>query len=37
MDRFSLAREGDQVVVDVGAMHKQDVDQAGWDAAVLHL
>jgi Rieske Fe-S protein len=37
MDRFSLAREGDQVVVDVGAMHKEDVDQAGWDAAVLHL
>jgi nitrite reductase/ring-hydroxylating ferredoxin subunit len=37
MDRFSITRAGDQVVVDVGAMHKEDQDQAGWDAAVLHL
>ncbi|HET8835550.1 MAG TPA: Rieske 2Fe-2S domain-containing protein [Gemmatimonadales bacterium] len=37
MDRFSIARQGDQIVVDVGAMHKEDQDQAGWDAAVLHL
>jgi Rieske Fe-S protein len=37
MDRFSLSRSGNEVVVDVGAMHKEDKDQAGWDAAVLHL
>jgi Rieske Fe-S protein len=37
MDRFSLTRSGDEVVVDVEAMHKEDHDQAGWDAAVLHV
>ena len=37
MDRFSITRSGDEVVVDVGTMHKEDQDHAGWDAAVLHL
>jgi Rieske Fe-S protein len=37
MDRFSISRSGDQIVVDVDAMHKEDKDQAGWDAAVVHL
>jgi nitrite reductase/ring-hydroxylating ferredoxin subunit len=37
MDRFSLTRSGGEVVVDVGAMHKEDQDKSGWDAAVLHL
>ncbi len=37
MDRFSVTRSGDEIVVDVGAMHKEDHDQAGWDASVLHL
>ena len=37
MDRFSVTRAGDEVVVDINAMHKEDQDQAGWDAAVLHL
>ena len=37
MDRFSITRSGNEVVVDVGSMHKEDQDQAGWDAAVLHL
>lgn len=37
MDRFSMTRSGDEIVVDVGAMHKEDQDQAGWDASVLHL
>lgn len=37
MDRFSVTQSGDEIVVDVGAMHKEDQDQAGWDAAVLHL
>ncbi len=37
MDRFSVTRTGDEIVVDLGAMHKEDKDQAGWDASVLHL
>ena len=37
MDRFSISRSGDEIVVDVDAMHKEDKDQAGWDAAVVHL
>lgn len=37
MDRFSLTRSGNEVVVDLGAMHKEDQDKPGWDAAVLHL
>jgi Rieske Fe-S protein len=37
MDRFSIRREGDKVVVDVNAMHKQDEDPAGWTAAVVKL
>jgi Rieske Fe-S protein len=37
MDRFSMTRAGDEVVVDVSAMHKEDHDQAGWDTAILHV
>jgi Rieske Fe-S protein len=37
MDRFSVTRSGNEVVVDVNAMHKEDQDRAGWDAAVLHV
>jgi Rieske Fe-S protein len=37
MDRFSLTRSADEVVVNVGAMHKENQDQSGWDAAILHL
>jgi Rieske Fe-S protein len=37
MDRFSIRREGDKVVVDVNAMHKQDDDPSGWAAAVVRL
>jgi nitrite reductase/ring-hydroxylating ferredoxin subunit len=37
MDRFSMTRAGNEVVVDVSAMHKEDHDQAGWDTAVLHV
>ena len=37
MDRFTLARTGDEVTVDVDAMHKQDADPAGWAAAALAL
>ena len=35
MDRFTVRRQGDTVVVDLGAMHKQDEDGAGWAAARL--
>ncbi|HEY3935578.1 MAG TPA: Rieske (2Fe-2S) protein [Gemmatimonadales bacterium] len=35
MDRFTLARTGNNVVVNVGAMHKNDVDPAGWNAAAI--
>jgi nitrite reductase/ring-hydroxylating ferredoxin subunit len=37
MDRFSIRRDGDKVIVDVNAMHKQDEDPAGWNAAVVKL
>jgi nitrite reductase/ring-hydroxylating ferredoxin subunit len=37
MDRFSVARNGDEIVVDLDAMHKEDKDPAGWAAAVVHL
>jgi Rieske Fe-S protein len=35
MDRFSLSRSGNDVVVNVGAMHKDDVDHAGWSSSVI--
>lgn len=37
MDRFSVTRSGDKVIVDVNAMHRQDQDPAGWNAAVVKL
>ena len=37
MDRFTVTRSGNEIVVDVNAMHKEDQDRAGWDAAVLHV
>ncbi len=37
MDRFSVTRAGNEILVDVNAMHKEDQDRAGWDAAVLHV
>ena len=37
MDRFSIVRSGNTVVVDLDAMHKQDEDPAGWNAAVVKL
>ncbi len=35
MDRFSIRRSGEAVVVDLAAMHKQDTDAAGWAAAAV--
>jgi Rieske Fe-S protein len=35
MDRFSISRSGNDVVVNVGAMHKDDADHAGWSASVV--
>jgi Rieske Fe-S protein len=37
MDRFTIRRDGEKVVVDVNAMHKQDEDPAGWSAAIVKL
>ncbi len=37
MDRFSITREGEQVAVDLSALHKNDADAAGWAAAVVRL
>jgi Rieske Fe-S protein len=37
LDRFSIALDGSNVVVDVATMHKQDADPTGWAAAVLRL
>jgi nitrite reductase/ring-hydroxylating ferredoxin subunit len=37
MDRYSIARQGDAIVVDLDALHEQDKDRAGWEAALLRL
>lgn len=37
MDRFTVSRDGTNIVVDITAMHKQDSDPAAWGAAVVHL
>jgi Rieske Fe-S protein len=37
MDRFSLKREGNSIVVDVNALHKQPNDPTGYAAAVVKL
>ena len=37
MDRFSVAHIGNDIVVNVDAMHKNDVDRDGWSAAVIPL
>lgn len=37
MDRFSITRVGDAVVVHVDSMHKNDTDNAGWSASVVQL
>lgn len=35
MDRFSLRKMGDKVVVDLDALHRQDKEAAAWGAAVV--
>lgn len=37
MDRFSVVRQGDEIVVDVNAMHQNDVDPTGWNSSVILL
>jgi Rieske Fe-S protein len=37
MDRFTVRRDAEMIVVDVDAMHKSDEDQAGWTSAVVRL
>ncbi|HET7462152.1 MAG TPA: Rieske (2Fe-2S) protein [Longimicrobium sp.] len=33
MDRYSVRREGGNVVVELAALHRQDQDRAGWESA----
>lgn len=35
MDRYSVRRDGTNVIVDTGTMHKQDTDASGWAAAMI--
>lgn len=37
MDRFSVSRAGNEILVNVDSMHKSDADTAGWTASVVHL
>jgi nitrite reductase/ring-hydroxylating ferredoxin subunit len=37
MDRFALKLEGNEVVVDVGTLYRQDKDPVGWAGAMLKL
>jgi len=37
MDRFSIKRQGNGVVVDLDALHEEDEDASGWAAAVVKL
>ncbi len=37
MDRFSVTRVGNEIVVNVNSMHKSDADAAGWSTSVIHL
>ena len=37
MDRLAVKRDGANVVVDLDRLIKQDVDPAGWSAAVVSL
>jgi len=37
MDRFSISRSGNDVIVNVGAMHKDDADHAGWSTSVVNV
>ena len=37
MDRYSIAHEGNTVVVDLDALHQQDTDPTGWASAAVTL
>lgn len=37
MDRFTIRRDGDKIVVDMDALHKSSDDPTGWSAAVVKL
>ncbi len=37
MDRFSLTRAGNDVVVHIDVMHKSDADRSGWAASTLQV
>jgi nitrite reductase/ring-hydroxylating ferredoxin subunit len=37
MDRYAIRREGDNVVVDLGTLHREDENRDGWLAAVVRV
>lgn len=37
MDRFSVRKEGDKIVVDLDALHEEDKDPTGWGSAKVAL
>ena len=37
MDRLDITKEGNNVVVNLDSMHRQDQDLAGWSSAMVHL
>ena len=37
MDRYPLRRDGDNIVVDISKLYKEDTDRAGWESAILKL
>jgi Rieske Fe-S protein len=37
MDRFTVARSGNEISVNVDQMHKSDADRSGWAASVVQL
>ena len=37
MDRFSLTKAGNDIVVHVDVMHKSDADRSGWAASALQV
>jgi hypothetical protein len=37
MDRFSIKRQGNAVVVDLDALHEEDEDATGWAASIVRI
>jgi hypothetical protein len=37
MDRYAIQRQGNDVVVDLGKLYREDENREGWIAAVVRL